>query len=279
MKAAKLVVVWLVTTLVTLLSWIIGSIIGNLVTNTTPPPQPSDPAVAGLIFLGVCAFNAILITALVSTSSNKRVLILFLFVVQFMLPQMETYFFASGMGIGYNQVTSIVISGLIVSAITITIITWLYKKLLPAPSNEVSFNIKASTAALLVIIGYPFLYLLFGRLVAWQSETVRIYYTSSPAMAPFTEQLKEVLTSGLYFFQILRAAIWLVVTIPIAMALKHKPILQFLFIGILSSLLPASLLFIPNPYMPWEVARVHFVEISISNFLWGVLMVSGVRRN
>lgn len=279
MKAAKIILLWLIVTVVMLISWTIGTIAGNIITNAAPPTQPSDPATAGLIFIGVCAFNAILITALVCVTSNRMALISYVFAVQFLLPQMDTYFFASGMGIGYDQTTSIVISGLIVSTITMLIASWLQKKLLSAPSSQVSFRISPVIAALLVVVGYPFLYIMFGRFVAWQSETLRMYYTSSPAMLPVTDQLADIFLSGLYFLQIVRALIWLGVTIPIAKALKEKRVIQFLFIGILSSLLPASLLLIPNPYMPSEVAMVHFVEISLSNFIWGLFVVWAVNRS
>ncbi|MEO8472724.1 MAG: hypothetical protein ABI477_11030, partial [Chryseolinea sp.] len=57
-----------------------------------------------------------------------------------------------------------------------------------------------------------------------------------------------------------------------------NPIRQFLIVAVLSALLPTSLLFIPNPYMPRDISMTHFIETSTSNFLWGLLMVWGIRK-
>jgi hypothetical protein len=52
----------------------------------------------------------------------------------------------------------------------------------------------------------------------------------------------------------------------------------YLLVGLLTSLLPAAQLFIPNPYMPQEIAMIHFVETASSNFIWGVLIALTVNK-
>ena len=37
-------------------------------------------------------------------------------------------------------------------------------------------------------------------------------------------------------------------------------------------------LFIPNPYMPADIAMTHFVETATSNFIWGLLIVYATNR-
>jgi hypothetical protein len=52
----------------------------------------------------------------------------------------------------------------------------------------------------------------------------------------------------------------------------------YLLVGLFTSLLPAAQLFIPNPYMPQEIAMIHFVETASSNFIWGMLIALAVNK-
>jgi len=290
MKPIKLFLLCFIVTLVMAISWSIGSLLGNLITSSAPPPL-TDASNAGLAFLGVCVFNSVLIVILLRAADlyygrrKKTELILFVFTIQTLLPQMETFFFASGIGIGYDQATAIVIAGVIMSFSTVMIAVLVDRKLLgPSPSEKLlvipGFKGKKILPwlALLTCVAYPLLYLTFGYYVAWQNESLRIYYTDSAAMTPYFQGIGDALMNGIYFFQILRSLIWIIVTVPIAVMLKEKPVVQLIVIGLLTSLLPTSLLFIPNPYMPANIAMVHFVETAISNLVWGLLMVIVIRK-
>jgi len=59
--------------------------------------------------------------------------------------------------------------------------------------------------------------------------------------------------------------------------LRREIVSQYILMGALSAL-PSVLLFIPNPYMPADVAMAHFIETSSSNFLWGIAIVFFVNR-
>lgn len=289
MKPLKLVVFCVVMTVISAIGWIIGTMIGNGITQSAPPPT-ADAASAGLSFLAVCVFNSVLLALLIGTTrsytgNGRRIaLVLYVFTIQFLLPQTETFFFGSQIGIGYAQAASILISGTFVAFATTPLAITLYEKLAsaaPAPNplrvtipNKKKFLL---WAALLIFIGYPFLYLTFGYYIAWQNEHLRVYYTGSNYMRSYLGGFGEAMSNGIYFFQLLRGAIWIVATVPVAVMLKEKPTVQFIVIGILSALLPTALLFIPNPYMPWDIAMTHFVETSSSNFVWGLLMVYMVR--
>lgn len=290
MKAFKLLIVYIAVTVVMVVSWVIGTMTGNAVTQTTPP-VPQDAASAGLAFLAVCAFNSVLTTLLLFTTEHyrgwrKRIsLILFVFVVQFLLPQMETFFFASDIGISYAQAMAIVIAGVISSTITVFVAILVYSGLVKLDKQVATLNVQfprpvkvLPVLALLIFIGYPFLYLTFGYYVAWQSESLRVFYTSSSELASFGHQVGDAFANGIYPFQVLRALIWIAATTPVVIMLRGSGMRQFLVIAILTSLLPTSLLFIPNPYMPTDIAMTHFVETSTSNFLWGLMMVAGIKK-
>jgi hypothetical protein len=59
--------------------------------------------------------------------------------------------------------------------------------------------------------------------------------------------------------------------------LQHSKAKYFL-IGLFTSLLITTQLFIPNPYMPQEIAMMHFLETTTSNFVWGVAIVFTVTK-
>lgn len=290
MKPLKLVILSVIVTVVMTISWVIGTLAGNALTHSAPPP-PSDAANAGLAFLAVCAFNSVLITLLLETTASykgvRRGMVIFLYVfgIQFLLPQMETYFFGGDIGISRDQTTAILISGLVVSIITLPVAMAIYKKLIGTPrvAKPLTLPYRAGKRsllllALLIFIVYPFLYLTFGYYVAWQNESLRVYYTQSTTKTPYLQGIADAFSNGIYFFQVLRALLWVAVTVPVVVMLKERPMAQFVVVGLLTALLPTSLLFIPNPYMPWDIAMTHFVETSTSNFVWGLVMVWVWRR-
>ena len=287
MRIVKLLLLAVVVTIVMVISWVIGTMIGNSLTGSVPPPQP-DAASAGLAFLKVCAFNSVLIVIMLEATRAFRgvrkwmALILYVFAVQFLLPQMETFFFASGMGISYSQAAAILIAGIVVSLITVIVAVVAHEKLLDGSFNLLTIALPQPKKiipwlALLIVFGYPALYLTFGYYVAWQSESLRVYYTSSEELASFWHQVSEAFSNGIYFFQVVRGLIWVMVTVPVVILLKGNSLRQYIVVALLSALLPTSLLFIPNPYMPYDIAMTHFVETSTSNFLWGLLIVWGIK--
>jgi hypothetical protein len=289
MRLIKLPVIVLVSMLVMVISWVVGNLAGNALTDSTPP-APEDTAQTAQWFFIVCAFNALLITVLIDATRKSPgiwrwlTLVSYVFVVQFLLPQMETFFFSSEIGIGKDQASSILISGCVVSLLTVTIAVLAYDKLFdvhPAklsPSLKVNWRRLLPWALVLVIVGYPLLYLTFGHFIAWQNESLRTFYTGSPAMAPYSQQVADAFGNGIYLFQVLRSSIWLLASIPVVWMLRDNKWVQFLIVAVICSLLPTSLLFIPNPYMPADVAMTHFIETSTSNFVWGLLMVWAIRK-
>lgn len=276
MKILKFLLLWLVLAIVMLFTWSMGFVVGNSMTETTPPPG-GNAILAFYFFTAVCVFNSFLLSVLFWLTQNysgigKIVgLFIFCFVVQFLLMQMETAFF--DIGIENSQVLGIVIAGLIMSLSTVLAGSAFISKLSRDPTRRFSIAVRewrpfVVPFLVLSCIVYPLIYLTFGYFIAWQYENLRIFYTKSAEMTSFFHQGAGSFSNGLYFFQILRAAIWVIATIPLVFMLRHIKGYYF-FVGLFTSLLPASQLFIPNPYMPEEIAMIHFVETASSNFIWG----------
>jgi hypothetical protein len=281
-RILKFTLFYILLSIVMLVSWSVGSLLGNVVTQSNPPAinDPSTP----LVFLFVCLFNSLLVGILIWATRDYPstirwiVIVLFSFVTQFFLPQMETYFFSDSLGIGSAQIASIVMAGLIMVVVTITLGILLSDKMIKTPARTpIKFTLTTRASVILPLIlmtclVYPLIYMLFGYYIAWQSEALRLFYTQSSEIKPLLNQLTDSIFNGIYAFQILRGTIWFMVSIPLVLMLQSVGQFRHLLFGLLVGLLPATQLFIPNPYMPSDIAMTHFIETSISNFLWGVLI-------
>jgi hypothetical protein len=287
MKVIKFLLLWATVTIVMVITWSLGFVAGNAITHTSPPPG-GDPALAFVSFVGVCVFNSLLLsilfwlTRIYSGISKILGLFSFCFIVQFVLMQMESIFFGDGIGIQNPQVASIIIAGFIMSTATILVGVAIVSKMSKEPKQQFTMVVNewrpfVVPFLLLSCIVYPLIYLTFGYYIAWQNENLRIFYTKSSELTSFFHQGAGSLADGLYFFQILRAVIWVIATIPLVAMLRHLRG-YYLLVGLFTSLLPAAQLFIPNPYMPQEIAMVHFVETASSNFIWGALIAIVVNK-
>ncbi len=135
MKIFKLFILWLIVTFVMVISWPISTMVGNAITGSAPPPQPTNAAEAGLIFLAVCAFNSLLITILLHATcehagrrGEASCWCLIFLCYNSCCRKWESYFFASGMGMSYGQITAILIAGIIVSVSTIFLASFIQGK-------------------------------------------------------------------------------------------------------------------------------------------------------
>ncbi len=112
-------------------------------------------------------------------------------------------------------------------------------------------------------IVYMLLYVVFGLIIAWRSEELRNFYANSFGDMDFLE---------LRIIQIFRGFLWITICIPIVIWLKGKRIEKIISISLLLAVLPTILLLFPNPYMPAEVRLTHFVEVFLSNGIFGLIL-------
>jgi len=287
MKVLKFLLLSIGLAIVMLISWSLGFVAGNIITNSSPPAE-GDPIQAFYFFVGVCVFNSFLLSVLfwltrIYHGTTKTIgLFAFCFIIQFFLMQMETSFFGDGIGIKNPQVASILIAGFIMSIATVLFGVGIVNKMSREPKQQFTLVVNewrpfVVPFLLLSCIVYPLIYLTFGYYIAWQNENLRIFYTKSSELTSFFHQGAGSFADGLYFFQILRAAIWVIATIPLVIMLRHLKG-YYLLVGLFTSLLPATQLFIPNPYMPKEIAMIHFVETASSNFIWGAVIAIAVNK-
>lgn len=289
MKKIALVLLHGVITIIALfISWTIGGLLGMFIAEM---PQPEhDPAQTASRFLLVTIINAILITALTVATNKYRgfyrwlFLALFVFGIQFFLTQMETLFFLDAIGMTGAQVTAVMVTGLIVALISTSASVAaerLHKKkesqIIYIP--EVSTKGKLRPVLILTLVVYPVLYFAFGYFIAWQNPDLRLYYTGSDELRPFLSQfIHEFIAEGIYPFQVLRALLWVIISLPLVNTMGTTTGRIILF-ALLNALIPASMLLLPNAFMPESVATSHLYETASSNFIWGIAIAVLLGRN
>lgn len=291
MNIVKLVLLWIALTVVMMVSWSLGITLGDAITQSSPPRLDGavDPSSVALAFLAVCIVNSFVISLLVWKTRlydglvKWTALVLYVWTVQFLLTQMETFFFVRGVAMSTAQILSIVIAGAVMSLATVSSGTLIAAKMNKThPKQRFGFSVTRWSTLwvpllVLTVVVYPLIYFTFGYFVAWQSEAVRMFYTHSAASDSFFVGMAKNITDGVYLYQVFRAGIWVVVSLPLIVMLRRVTFSQYILMGALSAV-PSVLLFIPNPYMPEDVAMAHFAETSSSNFLWGIAMVFYANR-
>lgn len=279
-----------ITTLALFISWTIGGLLGTAIAEM--PPSEGDPSLLATRFLLVSLINAALITLLTIATSAYRgfnrwlFLVLFVFGIQFFLTQMETLFFLSAIGMTGSQVAAILVTGLTMATLTVSASLAAERMYTPKVSKALHFpkiNIKGVMHPILILtfVIYPLIYFLFGYFIAWQNPDLRMYYTGSDELRALSSQfIYGFIGEGIYPFQILRAFLWLVFSLPVIAMMGVTPGRIVLF-ALANAMIPASMLLLPNAFMPASVALSHFYETATSNFLWGITlaMLLGRRKN
>jgi hypothetical protein len=126
--------------------------------------------------------------------------------------------------------------------------------------------------ALLAVVIWPAVYFLAGYFIAWQFPDIRQYYSGSAEMESLFAMMKANVVSGLYFFQIFRGVLWVLIAILVITSTTGSWLRKGLIIGLLLSFLGCSQLLLPNPIMPEMVRLGHLLETSTSNFIWGFIL-------
>lgn len=277
-----------ITTIALFIAWTIGGLLGTLI--AAMPQSEGDPEQAASRFLLVTLINAILVTMLTLATNKHRgfyrwlFLVLFVFGIQFFLTQLESLFFLSAIGMSGAQVAAVLVTGLTISVITISA-SLATERIYIRKASQSPYVLKLDTKKLmrpiliLSLVVYPILYFVFGYFIAWQNPDLRIFYTGSDELRPFFSQfIHEFIGNGIYPFQILRAILWVIISLPVIGMMGFTPRRVLLF-AILTALIPASMLLLPNAFMPEIVAMSHLVETASSNFVWGIAIAMLLRRN
>lgn len=230
---------------------------------------------AGFGLICVAFFQSALLLYL-SKKSNWFGIKLFLailslhFGVTVCLTQIESYVFLDQLVqiLPKSSLLSLVLDGSILAVLFSLLVVTVAGKWKKEDNVGFSKRLEMSLLAwILKIFGlgivYYFIYILFGALVMIPiagQEAFQSYYSGL-----------EV-PSWLPILQIFRGIIWVMLALPIISMLKGKKLEIVIVIGLSFAILMGFNLLIPLPFMPERIRMAHFVEVTTSNFVFGMIV-------
>lgn len=197
-------------------------------------------------------------------SGWKLVLAIFLifFGVTTFLTQIETIVFLKYLVniVPAEEIPKFFVQGFMVAALFSISAVIVYGKL-KGEATRLKLTSKLLVRMFVIGIVYMVIYILFGVFVAMPlgGEAFQSYYAGlhlPPWILPF---------------QIVRGLIWAALALIVLNLTEGSWRERALAVALIFSVLPASLLLLPNPYMPDQIRMAHFVEILSSNFLFGLI--------
>ncbi len=257
---------------------IIQAIASKVAGMDTSLQQQVDPAVAGqyalltsFLFTGVLSYPIMRST----WSGWKLVLtiaVVFYGVMTF-LSQIETVVFLKYLVdiVDPEMIPKLFIQGAIVAAMFSPIAVWAHGKMkrsedisLQKPDNRLVMTTSqwAWKLTLLAII-YVLIYISFGQFV--------FIPLAGDAFEEFYVGLE--MPQWVLLLQAVRALIWVALAIPVIRMMKGPWWEAGLAVALMFSVLMGALLLIPQDIMPDAIRMAHFVEVTLSNFLFGWIVV------
>lgn len=260
-----------------MLWWMIGFGVSQAVFQVQfPPTGTSESVVLGCLLLIAVLETSLLYwaNAHLTTSWGKRfwIILLLLFGIQFFMSQNESWYFKDAVGMSEQGILQTLFGGLLLAVGFSALLAFSTRKVAAGAITKNSVPLLSGKAAALIFLIYPSIYFLAGHFVAWQFPAIRQYYTGETFNQGFMLQFKDYLTDGLYFFQIARAALWILIAWPFLQHFQGNRLKASLVLGGLFSVLHCTQLLLPNPYMPAAVRYAHGLETASSVFVWGFLV-------
>lgn len=274
---------WIGLSILMTVFWIIGLMIGNAIfPSNIVDTSGESTGNTDLWLLVICFMNTAAVLFFIYNSRIRglkltTILFLIIFGIQFFMSQIETLWFNDSLKMEANTIWMVVSGGAIMSILFSIAATWLTGRFKNSDEPEAEFikpELKTliKPVALLALVIWPLVYFMAGYFIAWQFVEIRAYYSDSTAMESLFVMMKENVLSGLYFFQILRGVLWVLIAVLVLGSTVGTWVRKGLILGLLLSCLGCSQLLLPNPIMPEMVRLGHLLETSTSNFIWGIIL-------
>jgi len=278
---------WIVLSILMMIFWIVGLAIGNaMFPSSLMEPSPDAQGNVMIMLFIICLLNTLAVLVYINSTrlrGYKLVGTLFFitFGIQYFMSQIETVWFNDSLKLPIDGIRALVSGGAIMSLLFSISATWItgkfrHSEYASSPSVLSLLKVKDSsfTIRILVLaaIIWPLVYFSAGYLIAWQFDEVRQLYSGSTKMDSFISMMGANIASGLYYFQILRGMLWVMIALAVLGTTNGSIIKKGIILGLLLSLLGSSQLLLPNPYMTEQIRFAHLLETSSSSFLWGMIL-------
>lgn len=196
--------------------------------------------------------------------------------LQTFMTQLETWYFREAMPeISDHELANLFLRPLITVVLFVPLAMWVLGKW-KRDSTPLKYHPPTALTwkeMLLLSVAYVIIYFVFGYLVAWRFEAVRMFYSGSAVDAGFIGQMKHTLQEKpfIFLFQLLRGLLWIVMGLPLLLYLKGGKNEKVIAFVILYSVTAIQLI-VDNPFMPHQVRIAHLLEVGSSNALFGLLI-------
>jgi hypothetical protein len=244
--------------------------------NQTPSQRPDNLLYPFLIFS--VSVGVVLAYLILRSSWRGWPLVGALFVgtygISTVATQVETLFFLSNK-LPHGMIRAIFLQGAITAALFAPLAVLLlgkWRTSSPAPTTSSPGRWHASSVATrlaVIVVAFVFLYMFFGYYVAWQSPAVRQYY-GGPEQPSFFAALKVnwMRNPWIYALQVFRALLYAACMYPLIRMLRvarwERALAMALFLSVWT-----TILLLPNPLMPPDVAYAHFRETLGFSIVFG----------
>jgi hypothetical protein len=268
--------------LLTVLYLIISMISGGLLSFGLASP-PADEM--NTVFLGAVAVALVntIVTALIILSSRWHgwrlagALAFSFYGVTTVMTTIEAVYFAPALGFAYREVFGMVPGLLLPNLVNVAIFMplavrvlgwWSAPEVTEAHPQRVAMSAKQWGLKLIAIgIIYYVLYFTFGFVVAWSNPDLQAMYGAGADNT-------MLMVWGVIPLQFFRGMLWVLFALPIIRMSKAKSWRLAILVGLFYALPMSIGLIIPNELMPDASARLsHFIEITLSNFIFGLIVV------
>ena len=237
-----------------------------------PTPSIESPGLLLLFNFLTCFVFTLAITPIVfrSTLSKTKLrwtLMSILIGIPILINQIEAFFFEGSVDMSQKELYIYSLGNICAAVVYTFVVTAIFDKKISTDTTAHSFLIarkqlfwKIPLAAGVV---YPFIYLIFGTLlfILW------------PPAAAFYADIETPSMASVVVFQVFRGSLWMIPGLLIVAHTKGNLQSVFLTTGFVFAVFMSTEILAPVDFMPLEVRMGHFVELFLSHFLWGVVLV------
>ena len=249
------------------LALMVGQVAGGLLmvamTSMPAPPAHDGPLDGTQAMVVVSAIFAVVIGLLAQNMRWKgwqkgAAVAGAFYCIATLMSEIEALYFATYLHMSQASVIAITVTDLVRAALVGVVVTFLWREGSDeAPERFSGLWWKIPLLALLYVV----VYFGAGALIAWQGAALRAYYQQGAHIDP----------KPLALLQVFRGAAWAGLALWLARGLTGGAWKRSLLVGLAFSLLMAPALLFPNGFMPWAVRQYHLMEVSSSNFLYGLV--------
>jgi hypothetical protein len=248
-------------------------------------PKPDIKSSGLLLFFNylICVIFTLVLIPIVfrSTLSRKNlwyIIAIILIGIPIVINQIEAFFFKDSVNMSSKELLVYSLGNICAALIFSFIIIKVFKRIVEADTKATFFLVSRKQflwkIPLAAFIIYPFIYLFFGSLLFSFYAPVKEFYS----------QLEIPNQSFILLFQLLRGLLWMIPGILTFSHIKGKKVHIAFITGLIFAIFMSIEILVPVNFMPLKVRVGHFIELFISHFIWGFILVylfrnSAIKKN